>query len=385
MFCKKCGKENAEGTKFCRFCGENMAVQQPAGSQVKKRGLSPVLAFVLGMALIAALGAALFAGGLLRFGGSGKKTTRVEGDGFETPEAAITAYAEALQAQDVERMISCFAVESYAENYDAVKACERMGVIMPQDALWNKPLAPTESDFVAKLNVEKRRSEVLDVIVRHSVVLAYYSGGEGNEGFYDAMQMIPVTYSDLDDAEKERAIRETLQAMQTIPDLSAMQIGTTYEPYELSNNYLNTANLRQIKRSADTFNAEGVKSVALMPTLNGRTFILTLDAVRFQGRWYLLGAGNLSILLNTDTYHGGLVPKDEVEELSAGSWDWAEIQAEAQSELETYLDLYDESEAEVQAEIREELESELGMSSMQEVADYYAIPQLADIPYFPDF
>lgn len=51
MTCKKCGKEIAEGTKFCSHCGEsqetNTTVQSSAESS-KSRTIAAVLAFFLG-------------------------------------------------------------------------------------------------------------------------------------------------------------------------------------------------------------------------------------------------------------------------------------------------------------------------------------------------
>ena len=43
---------------------------------------------------------------------------KLEGNGFSSPEAAITAFAEALQKGSVDEMIATYAIESYVEHFD---------------------------------------------------------------------------------------------------------------------------------------------------------------------------------------------------------------------------------------------------------------------------
>ena len=54
---------------------------------------------------------------LLSFCGCGKKAT-IEGKGFETPEEAMIAFAEAIRSGDMDQILSVHAVETYVDRYD---------------------------------------------------------------------------------------------------------------------------------------------------------------------------------------------------------------------------------------------------------------------------
>lgn len=65
-----------------------------------------------------------------------------EGKGAKSPEEAVTEYLNALKSCDYEKMISCYAVESYVENYDIEQhvlklncATPGMKMIYPKDNL----------------------------------------------------------------------------------------------------------------------------------------------------------------------------------------------------------------------------------------------------------
>ena len=63
--------------------------------------MKKILTFLLALALCAGLCAC----------GAGK----VEGRGYGSPEEAVLAYAEALQAGDVKKILKTFAIETYVE------------------------------------------------------------------------------------------------------------------------------------------------------------------------------------------------------------------------------------------------------------------------------
>lgn len=51
--------------------------------------------------------------------------TKMEGDGFDTPEEALTAYIEAFKKMDMNGMISVYAMESFLENLDLEALVEK--------------------------------------------------------------------------------------------------------------------------------------------------------------------------------------------------------------------------------------------------------------------
>lgn len=80
---------------------------------------------------------------------AGAETACLEGPGFDTPEEAVLAYIEAMNAADVEGMLSTFAIESVAENCDPdyrmesvmVYSPDRMKTAMPQVDAFGRSIA----------------------------------------------------------------------------------------------------------------------------------------------------------------------------------------------------------------------------------------------------
>ncbi len=87
-----------------------------------------------------------------------------EGDGFKTPEAAVTAYLEALRNCDTEAMEKTFAIETMMKNIDmaAYWSYNRYDYDNPYG---NDTLLPTDFSFGYELMVENRRASLSNCIV----------------------------------------------------------------------------------------------------------------------------------------------------------------------------------------------------------------------------
>lgn len=93
-------------------------------------------------------------------------SAKMEGEGFFSPEEAAAAYISGLQENDISKMISAFAVETYAANYSLNQMVERLGTYMP-----SLGYIPPISEFSLQLNTEERRSAIVDAIKGHYLVL----------------------------------------------------------------------------------------------------------------------------------------------------------------------------------------------------------------------
>ena len=294
-----------------------------------------------------------------------RQQTTIEGEGFTSPEEAILAYAKALKAQDLKAMMSCFAIESYVANYNMPDEFERIGAVMP-NIIWSEPIAPTESEFMSDLNIEKRRSAVVDVIMKQLLALSYYNGGKEYDGASTVMSGSVFSYNELTEQERYSDSQYTMKALQNIPEL---EVGQILQPYELQEQYLSSANLQNLRSGSSIYRAEGIKSTAIQLNINGSPYLLSMDAIRYNGKWYLnsKNSGNLAALLGIPANCYGLTPfSSEDVRIEIHDWDWIEFKSEfAYSGVEDDL-----------AEWLELLELE----SMQEVADFFSIPELAELP-----
>ena len=123
MYCRSCGCKLEPEARFCRSCGapapEPLPVQpvvqiltpeQPAEQMARKPsgGWGKFFFGLLAGVLCCAIAVGVFA--LCRKGGA---ETKLEGSGFDSPEAAMQAYLDGLLNGDAEKAISSFAIETF--------------------------------------------------------------------------------------------------------------------------------------------------------------------------------------------------------------------------------------------------------------------------------
>ena len=159
---------------------------------------------------------------------------KIEGDGFATPEEAITAFAEALQEGDLDKMISTFAIESYCERYDMAGLIQRVASIQPTFLITpGYPALDQTEDFTTRLNAEDRRADLILKIERPLMMIAL-----------DRMQYDHPEYSDIAEAlasmrvyadESLRTmshseIETVLSYLRELPDFSGMTVSAPVSP-----------------------------------------------------------------------------------------------------------------------------------------------------------
>ena len=329
MFCKYCGNQVDDDSRFCQVCGKpvalnmrrmqatNISTQSPQpgrqdprsyepykGSIKHKKRLSSVLTFVLGLAVVAVVAVVLLFGGILSFGSISTKDskTKVEGDGFNTPEAAAAGYIEALKEQDLDKMLSAFAVETYCDNYDTAKR-----VKYEKSMLWSDEdsiISPTESDFVDKKNEYIRQAYILGNISNQAIMLSKYE----SEDDFDLSQYKGEYY----DISTGQEVDEIVEGLYDLPDLSKLEIEKIFSIEEFDD--MDEGFFHREMVWADYLGADGYKSVGVSALLNGRRYIFTMDMAKYQDRWYIVSLpGYIGRLLGMNGYLGGLIAYDDIE------------------------------------------------------------------------
>ena len=87
---------------------------------------------------------------------------RYEGEGFSTPEEALTCYMEGLKNLDFDQMLGAFAWETQMEHYDFKAFFERVMTYQPT----MHPRMPSVNDFMLSANVNILRFYQADLIYR---------------------------------------------------------------------------------------------------------------------------------------------------------------------------------------------------------------------------
>ncbi|MEL7608903.1 MAG: zinc ribbon domain-containing protein [Bacillota bacterium] len=317
MFCSHCGEQLNPEAKFCARCGKAIAgasaesgreasappqanypppVQPPAApkSAVKNPRGKHVLFGVCGMAAGAILLALiLFAAGVFAPAAGGT----IEGPGFATPEDAAKAYLNGLRDQDMDAMLSAFAVESYVEHYDLKAMVERIRMYQPGLEV---PL-PNTTEYTRRMNIASRTSQIAGAAITQYL---YYNAPDELNGYAATVLKDPQEVADF----MEKFERDTKSYV--FEDLA---IADVLRPEDLSPQYLAEANQENIKRQAKTFGAGSgdVANLAIAFEADGRLWLFCPQAVRYGGRWYLQSLqGNLANLLGMPVYSGGIMPAD---------------------------------------------------------------------------
>ena len=89
-------------------------------------------------------------------------SVRYEGEGFDTPEEALTCYMEGLKNLNFEQMLGSFAWETQIAHYDFKAFFERIRAYQPV----TRPRMPSVNDFMFSANVNVLRFTQADLIYR---------------------------------------------------------------------------------------------------------------------------------------------------------------------------------------------------------------------------
>lgn len=302
MFCSQCGKKLNQDAKFCDHCGKEAAstesVSVPAVEP--KVSKSPKHRNLLFGACGAAVGAILlavilFVTGVLSFVG----TATIEGPGFATPEDAAKAYLMGLQDQDVEAMLSAFAVESYAQRYDFSAMVERIRSYQPAFEM----RLPGANEYTQQLNIEGRRNQIVNQII---IQYMTYNTPEALNDY------APVTF---EDSAAIAAFVEKLEDDMQDYVFADIEITGTMQPEDMSEMYLADVNQQNIARQAEIFGADAddVANVVITFEADGHEWVFCPQAIRYDGKWYLQSLqGNIAVLIAMSPYTGGIIPVDEL-------------------------------------------------------------------------
>jgi hypothetical protein len=224
----------------------------------------------------------------------------IESRGYKSPEDAAKAYLEAFMNNDIDQMLSTFAVETYVKNFDLEKYVDRVK--------WytlNVGIIPTISEYSDKLNIETRRSDIITRIKHQYMVFTGAKVGTG-----DLIGAVPFN--------SQMTSSEFIQDIFTDNDegfLSNIEFdGIFIAPQLLSEVYTTENNLKNLQKQAETFGADKIESVAAFLTIDAIPYLLCMDTVCYDNIWYVLNlCGNIGALIGSDSYKTGLIKLSNVE------------------------------------------------------------------------
>lgn len=219
---------------------------------------------------------------------------KVEGKGYRSPEEALIAYAEALKAGDVNKILSTFAVETKVENYSLENQIEEVRAYYT-----NLPLE-NEDDFTIQVNVIARQNEIIS-----SLKYMYLNFAIGEE----KVQEVTFTLSNSGYADAEDLV-DDLVMEDWMKTLSQMKIGEIAYLEDVVDEDLVDRTEEHLEKLCRVYGCDEIVPLAVEVKLDGRNYYLTMNVANYNGKWFNLNQGGiLSSIMGGNAYSGGLIPQ----------------------------------------------------------------------------
>ena len=282
--------------------GGNPAPVTPA-PKPRKKGTGRFLFLLIGLVVgIFATAAVVLV--LTQIKGGFGKTVKLEGEGYDTPEEAVTAYAEYLKAGDFDGIVSTFAMESREEYFSVEEFYERINMFSP--ALANSGqlyvMLGNDSDFATTINLENRRSYISTNVFRQ-LMMIMVEQADDEELVSSIESNTTFTISDDDDIE---AIMDFLDIF---PELEDMKIKDFLDESDFNENFETV--LKQHNKGKEKTWGGDIENVSLELKIDGEEYILFMTCVCYDDRWYIAEFGNYySLAGNVTPLAAGLCPED---------------------------------------------------------------------------
>ncbi|MDD3795593.1 MAG: hypothetical protein PHE06_06440 [Lachnospiraceae bacterium] len=230
-----------------------------------------------------------------------------EGRGYQSPEDAVSAYLKGFQENDIDQMMAACAVETYVERFDLIKYVERLQAYSP-----SMTCLPDISGFSERLNLESRRAEIIKAIRQQYLTITKSSTAVGDS----AGTVLPM--KDFDTTTEE--FLQNIFAEEDETFLSDIVFsGSFLKPEDLAEVYSSEQNQNNMGKTAAYLGAEEIQSVVAALTVKEDPYLLCMDTVCYDDKWYVLNAGGtIGSIEGISAYLGGVWPltEEEAQELS---------------------------------------------------------------------
>lgn len=285
MKCEQCGKRITKRQTFCPYCGVNI----PQTPSKKSFPLTIVLSIVLVLSLTANVILLCMPkpSQVSNQGASGK----LEGNGFSSPEAAITAYAEALRDGNLDRMLATFALESYVEAFDMETFIARIGSYSFNSF---DVALPNNNDYQERINYYSRLATITKQIKNGYYTLAGVDLSKPVITFPrdNQSEEIQAFLQDIGDPDFERKL--TYIKIGNVLTVDDFDVNSKYDEY-LAKNY-------------SYLDVEKLCDVAIEITFDGEQYYLFMLTAKIGGKWYnIVPGGMLSTMIGLDPNMGGIM------------------------------------------------------------------------------
>lgn len=305
MYCRSCGCKLEPEARFCRSCGapapepqpvqpvvQILTPEQPAEQTARKPsgGWGKFFFGLLAGVLCCAIAVGVFA--LCRKGGA---ETKLEGSGFDSPEAAMQAYLDGLLNGDAEKAISSFAIETFTAHFDWKTYAERRSMYLPNSYSpdWfgaeQVNLAVRFRDAAGALYTQYRLIALADTPydMQDGIDAVHFDSADDLENF---------TREFADDDIRSNMHVEEIMCAEEYPDA------------DFQERYASEANTKNREGLRKECGADELCTVFASLSFDGEQYWFAMETACYDGVWYNLSLnGNGGALLGLPAYGIGIV------------------------------------------------------------------------------
>lgn len=226
---------------------------------------------------------------------------KLEGEGYATPEDAVAVYVNGLVDNDIDEMLSAFAVETFVDNYSLEKTVEWRRAYW--STIWE--YVPGVSNFAREINIENRRFEIINMIKSHYIVLT--STDKFIEGGLSTRYILDNEY------ENGKDLIDSLYHVDDLAYVSGMHYNREFiAPERMTSSYLSEIVQKKLTERASQINADEIRAAVTVFYRGSETFVLAVDCVKYGEKWFVYTTqGVVGSLLGIDTSFFGLFPLRE--------------------------------------------------------------------------
>ena len=199
---------------------------------------------------------------------------RLEGPGYDSPEDAAMAYIDAMNRGNVREMLATFALESFADHADPLLYDQRLG---SYDIKYGFGM-PVVDDYGRALTARFRYAQLANSLL--SCYVDYATALGGKKLNFDSYEEI-VAFLDQFPQSPLAGLSGNVSFTRWLNPVNLTE-GFFAGPY-----YAGSAAC-----SAAYYGAEDIAEPVAQIEINGRTALMGICCVRYNGRWYNLELGN---------------------------------------------------------------------------------------------
>lgn len=224
----------------------------------------------------------------------------IEGKGYDSPEAALTGYAQALKTGNVPGVLSTFAVETYVEHFDLAAYWNHMGTVPPS----GKNRLDSIDSYTTGINLINRQHEITGHLTNLYTTI---SMGEDVSSLSMGIRFNGEPYDNAGE------LMDELMMDDWMATLSKMEFdGTFFYLEDVVGNAETVDKAREnLRKQCDYYGCEEIVPLALEIKLDGETYWLCVDVACYNGKWYNLQPfGTVGLFLGAPATNGGICIKE---------------------------------------------------------------------------